>query len=136
MQRLGGEQRVKGVDPQCCGGDRAGGACERRKVGEIADSPITRAPQPIELARQAPTAGALPELGGEVTVSRGNNKAELLGDACGFEIEPVITERQSRRQWHGGPPFAPDRRRHHSTGALLSAFEAAGPEYFPAAIWK
>src|SRR6516165_8639312 len=73
VQRFGGKQRVEGVDAERHRGVGPGSAGKPCQVGEVAYCPISSAAQAIELARQAPVAGARTKLGREVTASRDND---------------------------------------------------------------
>ena len=109
---------------------RTGGAGELTEITEVADPPIARAAQTVELAAQAPFAAVGSELGGEVAAIRGDNQAETRGNASSVEVEPVIPKRQPLRQPHqeslAGYFRDPAR-------TVLAVLEAARPEDLPAA---
>src|SRR5438445_10825358 len=100
MQGLGCEQGMKRVDAEHRCLARTGRVSEARKVAEVADPPICRAAQTVKLAAQAPFAAAGSEFGRKVAPFRSDDQTELSGNTAGFEVESVVTERQSIRQRH------------------------------------
>ena len=73
---------------------------EASEVAEVADPPIPRAAQTVELAAQAPFAVAGSEFGRKVAAIRSDDQTEPSGNTAGFEVETVVTERQPIRQRH------------------------------------
>ena len=71
------------------------------QVAEIADAPVARGAQRIELDRAAPPALALPERGRDVALARRDRHAAELVRRCAFEREPVVAGGEGLRQGDG-----------------------------------
>src|SRR5215831_6883295 len=57
MQRLGGEQRVEGIDSTRRGAAGSGSTRHPCQIGKVAHAQLARAAQTVELAGQTPAAG-------------------------------------------------------------------------------
>ena len=101
MARLGGEQRVQRIDADRRRAKPPRGACQPTQIGEIADPPIARAAQSVELRCQTPIAPARLQRLGQVTRRRRDDQLYLCRHAPGLHSQLVIAERQCRGQVKG-----------------------------------
>ena len=93
MARLGGEQRVQRVDPDRARAELAGLPAERCQIAEIADAPVARAAQAIELGGEAPAARARLQRSAEMARLGRNDEADFRARAGAADRQPVIAER-------------------------------------------
>ena len=105
MARLGGEQRVQRIDADHRSVTMSRDAGEGREIGEISDTPIPLAAQTVKLTAEPPAARARPERGGKVAAIRRDDQISMGVGAVSLDLEAVIAERQSTRQWHCEPLY-------------------------------
>ncbi len=89
------EQRMEGVEPHPVGAQRPCEFDQLLKVGEIADAPIARRADAVELHRQQPAAV---EIAAECARRRHDERHLLACRGCVRQSQPIIADRQI-----GGP---------------------------------
>ena len=126
MPRLGRKQRVQRVDTDRRRAEPPGGARQPTEIGEIANPPIARAAQTVELRRQTPIAPPGVQRLRQVTGWRRDDQLDFGCLASGVQREAVVAERQGRGQAERIPIAA--------SGRLRAILETAAPFDRAAAI--